>query len=110
MPTYTQQPSGAVPTPDPGRTNVPRPMSVETLATGLEVPWGLDFLPDGSAVVTERDSARVLRVDPDGHVTTLGVVEEADPIGEAGLLGVAVSPDFERNREIFVYLTTTSDN
>ncbi len=85
-------------------------MSVETLATGLEVPWGLDFLPDGSAVVTERDSARVLRVDPDGHVTTLGVVEEADPIGEAGLLGVAVSPDFERNREIFVYLTTTSDN
>lgn len=86
------------------------PEVVDTLVEGLEVPWGVDFLPDGDAVVTERISGRVDRVGTNGEVTPLGTVAGAVPQGEAGLLGVAVSPDFETDRTLFLYLTTDTDN
>lgn len=86
------------------------PEVADTLVEGLEVPWGVDFLPDGRAVVTERVSGRVLRVDTNGRVTPLGTVPGAVPQGEAGLLGVAVSPDFDRDRAVYLYLTTATDN
>jgi glucose/arabinose dehydrogenase len=87
------------------------PEVVGTVASGLAVPWGLDFLPDGRAVVTERDSARVLLVDPDGgEPVVAGTVDEASPQGEAGLLGVAVSPDFRRDDTVYLYVSTDTDN
>ena len=86
------------------------PEVVDTLVEGLEVPWGVDFIPDGDAVVTERISGRVDRVGSGGEVTPLGTVAVAVPQGEAGLLGVAVSPDFETDRTLFLYLTTDIDN
>lgn len=86
------------------------PEVVETVATGLAVPWGLEFLPDGRAVVTERDTRRVLLVDPESGVEQIGVMERAAPQGEAGLLGVAVSPDFESDRLLYFYLSTAEDN
>ncbi|MBC9735008.1 PQQ-dependent sugar dehydrogenase [Nocardioides sp. zg-578] len=95
------------------RTELPtsaRPRIAETVVTGLEAPWGLDFLPDGDAVVTERDSRRVLRVSPEGEVTELGTVEEAEPQTEAGLLGVAVSPSFAEDRLVYLYVSTAEDN
>ena len=52
------------------------PEVVDTLVDGLEVPWGVDFLPDGEAVVTERISGRVDRVGTDGEVSPLGTVAE----------------------------------
>ncbi|WP_407659499.1 PQQ-dependent sugar dehydrogenase [Lipingzhangella rawalii] len=82
----------------------------EVLTTDLETPWGLDFLPDGTAVVTERDSAQLLRVDPDGTVRELATIEEAEPGGEGGLLGVAVSPDFVTDSLLYLYHTTPEDN
>ncbi|GAA1476160.1 PQQ-dependent sugar dehydrogenase [Nocardioides aestuarii] len=87
------------------------PEVVGTVASGLAVPWGLDFLPDRRAVVTERDSARVLVVDPDGgDPVVAGTVDEAAPQGEAGLLGVAVSPSFRRDSTIYLYVSTDTDN
>jgi glucose/arabinose dehydrogenase len=85
------------------------PRAVRTVVDRLEVPWGVDFLPDGSAVVTERMSGRVLRVSDDGTLTRLGGIP-AVPEGEAGLLGVAVSPGFDADRTLFFYLTTATDN
>ena len=86
------------------------PPQATTLVDGLAVPWGIAFLPDGDAVVTERDSRRVLRVTAEGEVTPLGIIEAASPQGEAGLLGVAVSPDFDTDRSVFLYVTTDGDN
>ena len=80
----------------------------EVLASGLEAPWGLGFLPGGDALVTERDSARVLRVPAGGgepvEVTRLS---QTRPRGEGGLLGIAVAPDGET---VYAYLTAEDDN
>src|SRR4051794_19418468 len=91
------------------------PRVAGTIATGLATPWGLAFLPNGDAVVTERDTTRVLLLQaPAYDVREVGVMNAAVPLGdqggEAGLLGVAVSPDFASDRMLFFYLSTASDN
>jgi glucose/arabinose dehydrogenase len=108
------QPTPSDPTDDPEGSEGPddgdgAPEAVGTLVDQLEVPWGVDFLPDGAAVVTERISGRVLQVAPDGTLTRIGALP-AVPQGEAGLLGAAVSPAFASDRTLFFYLTTDSDN
>lgn len=89
-----------------------RPMVGKTLAQGLVVPWGLSFLPNGDALVTERESGRVHRVFKGGgrrQVGDIAGVHSPDP-GEGGLLGCAVSPRFASDGHVFFYLTTTADN
>ena len=54
---------------------------------GWTCPWGIAFLPDGSALVSERDTARIVHVTPQGDVTTVGTVQGVDGAGEGGLLG-----------------------
>lgn len=80
------------------------------IARDLETPWGLAFLPDGDALVSERDNARLLRVTPHGEVSDVGRVRAAEPQGEGGLLGIAVSPSFVRDRWVYAYYTSSSDN
>lgn len=84
--------------------------AVRTVATGLDVPWALDFLPDGNALVTERDTARLLRVTPAGEVSEIGTIAGVAPRGEGGLHGVAVSPNFATDHLIYLYYTAASDN
>ncbi|MEU4425035.1 PQQ-dependent sugar dehydrogenase [Actinoplanes sp. NPDC024001] len=84
--------------------------SPQVVASGLTVPWGLDFLPDGSALVAERNSARVLRVTPGSAPTTVTTIAGVTATGEAGLLGLAVSPTFAQDNLIYVYFTTAGDN
>ena len=85
------------------------PRVAGTVASGLEVPWGIDFLDDGTALVTERDSRRVLAVDGSGDVREVGEVSEAQPEGEGGLLGLAVDPASD-GRDVYVYATAADDN
>ena len=95
-------------TADAGGPSVTR-VEVSTLATNLEVPWSFAFLPDGDALVTERDSGRLLRVSPSGDVSEIQTLPEGGS-GEGGLLGVAVSPNYEDDRYIYAYYTTEVDN
>ncbi|MDP9426174.1 MAG: PQQ-dependent sugar dehydrogenase [Actinomycetota bacterium] len=99
-------------TPEPeARSAQAGPAEVETsvVATGLEAPWGLAFLPGGEALVTERDSSRLLRLDPSGTVEEVGTLP-ADGSGEGGLLGVAVSPTYDTDGLVYAYYTTAEDN
>src|SRR5215203_1932048 len=84
-------------------------VEVSTLATNLEVPWSFAFLPGGDALVTERDSGRLLRVSPSGDVREVQTLPESGS-GEGGLLGVAVSPDYREDGYIYAYYTTEIDN
>jgi glucose/arabinose dehydrogenase len=60
--------------------------------------------------VTERDTARLLRVSPQGRVTPIGKVPGVEPAGEGGLMGVAVSPAFAQDRMVYLYFTAADDN
>lgn len=79
----------------------------DTIASGLEVPWALAFAPDGRMFVTERPGR--IRVIQKGVLAskpwaTLDVVAQ----GEAGLMGIAVAPDFASSRHVFVCATQRS--
>ncbi len=56
------------------------------VASGLDTPWGLAFLPDGSALISERDSGKIKRIDPRGragsNVTTVGRIKGVQPGGD----------------------------
>ena len=112
-PSSSPQPSTRTATPDPSEPTATvgrsAPEVVRTVARGLQAPWGLTFLPDGTALVGERDTTRVLAVEA-GRVREVGVVEEASPQGEAGLLGLATSPTYDRDGLVYAYVSTASDN
>lgn len=90
------------------RIDLTRPV---TVASNLQVPWGLAFLPDGSALVSERNSGRISRIAAGGEaprpVVTLSDVVAA---GEGGLLGIAVAPTFAQDNLVYAYYTARSDN
>ncbi|WP_149257896.1 sorbosone dehydrogenase family protein [Actinomadura sp. K4S16] len=94
----------------PSGTRSGAPGPPRTVADGLKVPWAVAFLPGGDALVTERDTGRLLRVTPSGRRTTVGTVPGVDAQGEGGLLGVAVSPSFGTDRFVYLYYTAASDN
>ena len=86
-----------------------RRVEVSTLATDLEVPWSFAFLPGGDALVSERDSGKLLRVSPSGGVREIQTLPESGS-GEGGLLGVTVSPGYQDDHYIYAYYTTETDN
>jgi glucose/arabinose dehydrogenase len=75
---------------------------VSVLSKELESPWGLAFLPDGDMLVTERPGR--LRVIRDGKLDPNPIEGLPDLVsaGISGLFGLALHPDFERNRYIYV--------
>ncbi|APE10670.1 PQQ-dependent sugar dehydrogenase [Rhodococcus pyridinivorans] len=79
------------------------------VASGLDTPWGVAFLPGGSALVNERNTGRIVEIT-DGEVREVGRVGETLAQGESGLLGIAVSPTFDTDRFVYLYVTTGSDN
>ena len=78
---------------------------VETVVEGLRHPWGMAFLPNGNVLITERPGT--LRVVRNGRLVDppISGLPEIEEIGQGGLLGIALHPDFVRNR--WVYLSYT---
>lgn len=75
---------------------------VEVVASGLQNPWGLAFLPDGRALVTERPGRlRIIGKDNKLSDPVAGVPEVA-AVGQGGLLDVALSPNFAKDNLVFL--------
>ncbi|MCW2829885.1 MAG: glucose sorbosone dehydrogenase [Aeromicrobium sp.] len=94
----------------PQSSGAKAPRIAATIATGLNVPWGIAFLDNGDALVSQRDEGSIVRVTTAGEVTTIGQVAGAAgrPGGEGGLLGIAVAPD--DSNSVFAYVTTSTDD
>ena len=84
-----------------------------TIATGLNVPWGIAFLPDGRALVGQRDRGVIVLVDPKAkqadRVREVGTVPGvfATVSASRGLLGLALDPDDAT--QLYVFFTTVGD-
>lgn len=118
-PAPTQEPAPAAstatapstPEPTGSQPQAPARGKVRLVAKGLEVPWDIDFLPGGDALVTERDTRKLIRIPADGGpLETVMTVPGVVPEGEGGLLGLAVSPRFARDGRVYVYFSAADDN
>jgi aldose sugar dehydrogenase len=107
----TPPPSSAANTPNPSS---PSPSTVQSrgeprareIASNLAAPWGLVPLKDGSFLISERDARKIIRVK-DGSTSTVRTINEADPAGEGGLLGLTITPD---EKTVFAYYTAADNN
>ena len=98
---------------DAPRSPTPRrgalPARAVDVAQGFEHPWGLAFLPDGRMLVTER-AGRLRLVARSGEISApLTGVPEVRAGGQGGLLDVAVSPDFARDRLVYLSFSEPGD-
>jgi hypothetical protein len=108
-------PTTSGPVPAPGTPSTPGTEDEQdgdpnVVATGLTVPTGLVVLPDGTAVVGERDSGRLLQVFPDRSPARELMTLPVDAGGDGGLLGLALSPTFAEDGLVYAYLSTATDN
>lgn len=92
---------------EPTPTDLEKGVSAENISTkvvaeNLEVPWDIEFLPNGDMLVTERPGD-LIRIGDTRETYEVPGVENA---GEGGLLGVTLHPEFEQNRYIYLYHTT----
>lgn len=85
-------------------------VGVQVLVKNLQVPWGVAFLPDGNALVTERDTRRILRITPGGRSAPVQTITDAYSAGEGGLMGIVASPKYATDKTVFLYYTTRTDN
>jgi len=89
-------------TPKPQPPEQPLPPDIEIIAKNLQIPWEIAFLPNGDILVTERPGT-LRKIGKDKKVYTIKGVEH---VGEGGLLGLALHPNFTKNRWLYLYLTT----
>lgn len=109
-PPLVVEPTRAAPTVTEAPEPEPLP-PVVTLVSGLQAPWSIAF-HEGTALLTERDSARILAFDAE-EASTLGqselreltTIAGVDAQGEGGLLGIAANDGY-----LYVYFTAESDN
>jgi glucose/arabinose dehydrogenase len=99
-----------------GQTRAPERKSnvafdVVTVAKGLRFPWGMDFLPDGGMLVTEKQPGRLRVVKADGRISEpVEGLPAVDARNQGGLLDVVLDPAFAKNQLIYWSYAEPRDN
>ncbi|WP_407334110.1 PQQ-dependent sugar dehydrogenase [Enterovibrio sp. 27052020O] len=84
--------------------------TVKKVVSGLNHPWSLVFLPDGSMIVSERNGSLKHISANNYDVTTIqGLPENLAYQGQGGLLGLALAPDFEQSRTLYLAFTESGE-
>jgi glucose/arabinose dehydrogenase len=114
-PPEVSPPTDSAPAPAPGQPADPgsgqQASDPNVVATDLNVPTGLVVLPDGTAIVGERETGRLVQVFPDrSPARELMTVPGVDTGGDGGLLGLALSPTYAEDGLIYAYVSTATDN
>ncbi|MDD1780239.1 PQQ-dependent sugar dehydrogenase [Enterovibrio sp. ZSDZ35] len=82
---------------------------VDTVASGLNHPWSLVFLPDGDMLVSERNG-QLVKINQSGTKTAIdGLPENLVARGQGGLLGLALAPDFEQTGTIYIAFSESGE-
>jgi glucose/arabinose dehydrogenase len=110
----TSSTTAASPAPSSPEASSPTPSTVRSrgepraraIVADLDAPWGLVTLKDGSFLISERDTRKILRVRNDS-TSLVRTIDEASPAGEGGLMGLAVTKD---EKTVFAYYTAANDN
>lgn len=85
-------------------SQVQTPVQAETVARNLEIPWEAEFAPDGRIFMTERPGR--VRIIRNGHLDPQPwAILPVAHVGEGGLLGLALAPDFARTGVVYIYYT-----
>ncbi|MDQ4105861.1 MAG: PQQ-dependent sugar dehydrogenase [Actinomycetota bacterium] len=108
-PATTTANSGTTSAEEPTSSGGPVEVEASVIATGLEAPWDLTFLPDGRTLVTERDTGRILSVDNSGNMQEVDRLPE-EGRGEGGLLGLAPSTDYRDDGYLYAYYSAGQEN
>ncbi|NUK22452.1 PQQ-dependent sugar dehydrogenase [Streptomyces lunaelactis] len=104
-------PAITVTTGDSRPGGVPDPGTVSTLAGGVDVAWGVGFLPDGTGLYTERNTFNVHKLTKAGNRTLIGKVPNAVTTGgEGGLLGIEISPGFTSDHYLYFTHSASEGN
>ncbi len=81
---------------------------VEVVLENLTIPWDIAFLPEGDMLITERDGT-ITHLDPASKETATIQIQDIRHVGEGGLLGMALHPNFENNRFLYLYFTSSPE-
>jgi len=96
-------PSDKPPTPMDISEDAP---DVEVILENLTIPWDIAFLPGGGMLITEREG-KLIKFDSDTNEITEIEISGVTHVGEGGLLGIALHPNFEQNQLLYLYFTST---
>lgn len=84
---------------------------VEVLAEDLVIPWEVVFLPNTTEVLITERPGNLLHIDLDsGERSVVASFDDVEHTGEAGLLGMALHPNFNNNGWIYLYMTSSNDS
>lgn len=94
------------PSPTDSSSSFPNSASItEIIAGNLDTPWGLVLLPDNNILITERPG-RVRLIENNKLLNEpVAVIKSVKEIGEGGLLGLTLHPDFSSNNYVYLYYT-----
>ncbi len=84
-------------------------LKLDTVITGLDVPWGMAFLPDGDMLINEREG-KMLRFRNGKKVADIQGLPAIHAVGQGGLLDIRLHPDYKTNGWIYFAYTASSTN